>query len=322
MTDSGSLGTASGQVSHVVVDSAQVGQRIDNFLLRHLKGVPRSHIYRILRGGEVRVNGSRVKAHYRLEAGDRVRVPPVRLARDPFRSPRVPESVQAQVEASVLLEDRDLLVLNKPSGLAVHGGSGVPYGVIEVLRSTRPEGEMLELVHRLDRATSGCLLIARRRAVLLSLHEDLRAGQVDKRYQALAAGRWDENDRTVLAPLKRGRGGGGLGKVQVAEGGRFAHTEMVVLRRFTEASLLEVGLRTGRTHQIRVHAAHLGHPLAGDDKYGDFGFNRRLRKLGLERLFLHASELRFRLPGSRRRHHVRAPLDRELELVLDRLEVL
>jgi len=317
MVDPAAHNTDSPQVHHVVVEAAQAGQRIDNFLLRHLKGVPRSHIYRILRAGEVRVNGSRIKAGYRLVAGDRVRIPPVRVARDSGGPVAVADAVRAEVEASILLEDRDLIVLNKPSGLAVHGGSGVPYGVIEVLRQSRPEGEMLELVHRLDRATSGCLLIARRREVLLSLHQDLRSGQVDKRYHALAAGRWREDERTVLAPLSRGSGG--RGKVQVAAGGRHAHTEMHVVRRFAEATLLEVGLRTGRTHQIRVHAAHLGHPLAGDDKYGDFAFNRRLRKVGLRRLFLHATELRFSLPGARRRYRVRAPLGSDLEQVLERL---
>jgi len=316
MADTASQNSAPTQVHHVVVEAPHAGQRIDNFLLRHLKGVPRSHIYRILRGGQVRVNGSRIKAAYRLALGDRVRLPPVRLGGEPGGAVKVPEGVCAEVEASILREDRDLIVINKPSGLAVHGGSGVPYGVIEVLRQSRPAGEMLELVHRLDRATSGCLLIARRREVLLSLHEDLRSGRVDKRYHALAAGRWRDEERTVLAPLKRGAGG----RVGVAAGGRHAHTEMHVVRRFAAATLLEVSLRTGRTHQIRVHAAHLGHPLAGDDKYGDFGFNRRLRGLGLRRLFLHASELRFTLPGSRRRQRVRAPLGRDLEQVLETLE--
>lgn len=310
-----------GGVRQLVVTPERAGQRIDNYLACFLKGVPSSHIYRILRSGEVRVNSARVKPGHRVQAGDRVRIPPVRMAAPSVPGERVvPEPLRRGIEGGILFEDADLIVLDKPSGLAVHGGTGAPWGVIEALREMRSGDAALDLVHRLDRATSGCLMIARRRTALKGLHDALREGGVDKRYLALVAGRWQGRGRRIRAPLSRPRTGQGHGRVQVDPAGRHAETDLRVLRRFGRATLMEVRLRTGRTHQIRVHAAHLGHPLAGDDKYGDFGFNRELRKLGLRRLFLHASELRFRHPESGRAMTVRAHLPEDLTRLLERLD--
>ncbi|MEN8178932.1 MAG: 23S rRNA pseudouridine(955/2504/2580) synthase RluC [Pseudomonadota bacterium] len=308
-------------VRFVDVDAEWAGQRIDNFLIRQLKGVPKSYIYRILRKGEVRVNKGRVKAVYRIKAGDRVRIPPVRLpaAGDPIHPSK---RVQDQLEHAIVFEDERFLVLNKPSGLAVHGGSGMNFGVIEALRHLRPEQKHLELVHRLDRDTSGCLLISKRRSALRTLHELIRQNRVDKRYLALLAGSWRKGSRVVDLPLRKNTLQGGERMVRVDAEGKAAETRFKRVQRFRQATLVEAELITGRTHQIRVHSASLGSPILGDEKYGDAEANRWARELGLKRLFLHAHSLRFRWPGERQDTEIRAPLPESLENVLNKLKRL
>jgi len=306
-------------VQTIHIDSGQEGQRIDNFLLGFLKGVPRSYIYRIVRTGEVRVNKGRVKASTRLQVGDSVRIPPVRVAEKPLQ--RKPDTRLLQrLETAVLYEDTRFLVLNKPSGLAVHGGSGIHYGVIEALRILRPEQRQLELVHRLDRDTSGCLLIAKRRSALRTLHDLLRNNGVDKRYLALLEGDWPQDRVEVDAPLQKNTLKSGERIVRVDPAGKPALTRFRLRQRFSDSMLVAVRLMTGRTHQIRVHAAHLGTPILGDQKYGDEAANRKMRSIGLRRLFLHAESVGFRWPGEDRDLIVRAPLDPELELLMKRLE--
>ncbi len=305
-------------VRQVVVESGYQGQRLDNFLLAMLKGVPKSRIYRIVRKGEVRVNKGRTKVSYRLQEGDVVRIPPVRVAdkEHPVR-PGV-KTIEA-LERSIIYEDKRLLVLNKPSGLAVHGGSGLKFGVIEALRSMRPGEKELELVHRLDRATSGCLMIAKRRSALRSLHELLRTNGVDKRYIALVAGRWERDRESVDAPLAKNLLQGGERMVRVDPEGKQALTRFRVLERFSDVTLVEAELMTGRTHQLRVHLAHLGTPILGDEKYGNSLANRRLKKQGLKRLFLHARSLSFNWTEEVGRLRVEAPLEPALEQLLKQL---
>lgn len=278
----------------VGADSA--GQRIDNFLLGVLKGVPRSRIYRALRSGEVRVNGGRVRAERRLSEGDLIRVPPIRVgATMPPVEPG--ERVRTALEAAILFEDAELLVLNKPSGIAVHGGSGSSLGVIEAIRILRPDARMLELVHRLDRDTSGVLLLAKRRTVLLALHELFRGNSVVKRYIALVYGQWPADLRHVDAPLHKSSPRSGGRMVLVSSQGKSARTRFSPLSSHASSTLLEAFPETGRTHQIRVHAQHAGHPIAGDDKYGNKSFNALMRRNGVNRLFLHCSSMTFRHPG-------------------------
>jgi len=276
-------------VTLLEVGEEAAGQRIDNFLLRHLKGVPKSHVYRILRSGEVRVNKGRVAPERRLVAGDCVRVPPVRVA-----VPSEPAVVPAR-EFATIYEDEALLVLDKPAGVAVHGGSGVDFGVIEQVRQARPQAKFLELAHRLDRETSGLLIICKKRATLTRLHDLFRDGGLDKRYLALVKGHWRDKLRNVKLPLHKYLTAEGERRVRVDPAGKEAHSIMRLKGRWTTPlgpfSLLEVQLRTGRTHQIRVHLAHLGFPIAGDEKYGDFALNRALQKAGLRRMFLHAAAL-------------------------------
>jgi 23S rRNA pseudouridine955/2504/2580 synthase len=303
----------------VRVGEGDVGQRIDNYLLRSLKGVPRSHIYRMLRKGEVRVNRGRVGAAYRLREGDSVRLPPVRIS--PAQAPSgPPASILERLRRAVLFEDARLLILNKPAGLAVHGGSGIGHGVIEALRVLRPEEKGLELVHRLDRETSGCLALAKRRSALRVLHKLFREGRVDKRYLALLAGRWSGDKADVSLALRKNTLRSGERVVRPDKGGKPALTRFRVLRRFPEATLVEARLETGRTHQIRVHTASLGTPILGDDKYGDPQANRRARDQGLSRLFLHAESLALTWPGEERALRVRAPLSPELERFLETIE--
>lgn len=305
------LGHDAPQVRHQTVGDDADGMRLDNYLLRELKGVPRSRVYRLIRRGQVRVNSGRAKPHTKLAVGDRVRVPPVRQA--PKDDPgRPPDGLLERVRAAVAEETPDWLLIDKPAGLAVHAGTGLRFGVIEVLRADRPD-EYLELVHRLDRDTSGCLLVARNRPALTALRRALRDPAADKRYLALLAGAWEGGPRDVDAALVRDREIGGERLSAVAEEGKSAHSRFVPRERFRDAVLAEVAIATGRTHQIRVHAAHLGHPVAGDDKYGDRDFDRRMRGLGLKRLFLHAASLS--LPGIDRT--LAAPLPPELEAVLD-----
>ncbi|MEJ2590055.1 MAG: 23S rRNA pseudouridine(955/2504/2580) synthase RluC [Candidatus Thiodiazotropha sp.] len=304
-------------VSFIDVTSEDAGQRIDNFLLRYFKGVPKSHVYRMLRKGEVRVNKGRIKAVYRLQTGDRIRIPPVRVEQS---TPNVPsEKLQARLDGAILYEDDRILVINKPSGMAVHGGSGLSAGVIEALRASRPDAARLELVHRLDRDTSGCLLISKKTSVLRTLHELIRDNRVDKRYLALLAGSWRKGVKKVDVPLKKNTLQGGERVVRVDPEGKPAETRFRRLTRFAEATLVEVELITGRTHQIRVHSAWLGSPVLGDTKYGDETANRQMRELGLKRLFLHAHRISFRWPGEKRDMVVEAPLPEELETVLTKL---
>lgn len=272
------------------------GQRIDNFLRTQLKGVPKTLIYRILRKGEVRVNKGRIKPEYKLQAGDIVRVPPLRLPEQDAPA-TVAQGLLERLEASIVHEDKGLLVINKPAGIAVHGGSGLSFGVIEAFRQLRPEARELELVHRLDRDTSGLLMIAKKRSMLRHLHEQLRGDGVDKRYLALVRGSWPASKKQVQAPLMKNNLRSGERMVEVNSEGKEALTLFRVLRRFGDfATLVEASPITGRTHQIRVHAKHAGHSIAGDTKYGDDDFSREIRELGGKRLFLHAYALNLRLP--------------------------
>ena len=298
------------------VDAERVDQRIDNFLLNLLKGVPKSMVYRLLRTGQVRVNKGRVKPPYRLRAGDVVRVPPLRLPQQ--AGPSDPgQGVLQRIERNILFEDEALIVLNKPSGIAVHGGSGISYGVIEAMRKLKPDCRGLELVHRLDRETSGCLLIAKKRSSLRRLHEALREGAVNKYYLALCQGKWRGGSRLIDAPLQKNTLSSGERMVRVNAEGKEAQSRFTPRQHFKLATLMEVELFTGRTHQIRVHASHAGHPLAGDEKYGDKAFNRLMRDYGLRRLFLHAQRLRF--PWGSGELEIDAPLDEALEGVLKKL---
>jgi 23S rRNA pseudouridine955/2504/2580 synthase len=289
------------------VGEESVAQRIDNFLLRRLKGVPKSHVYRVLRSGQVRVNSGRVKPDYRLRAGDRVRLPPVRVAAAPAR----PAALKP-LALPIVYEDAALLVIDKPSGVAVHGGSGVSYGVIESLRAERPQAKVLELAHRLDRDTSGLLIVAKKRSALVELHRMLRAGEVRKLYAALVRGRWSGGAREIRAPLHKFVTAGGERRVAVHDAGQAAATRVRPIAAGGDCSLLELELLTGRTHQIRVHLAHAGHPVLGDDKYGDFPLNRALAKAGVTRLMLHARSLGFAHPLTGARLEFEAPLPPEM----------
>lgn len=301
-------------VSVSVVGPDGEDQRVDNFLLRRCKGVPRSHVYRILRSGEVRVNSRRVEATYRLALGDRVRIPPLRMA-EQAPKPFIPEK-----DLPIVMEDEALLVINKPPGLAVHGGSGISFGVIEQMRAARPKLKFLELVHRLDRETSGLLLLAKKRSALTALHEQMRSGAVHKFYFALVAGNWGRRERNIVFPLKKYLTKAGEKRVNVASDGQSARTIVRPIRRYEDFSLVSAELLTGRTHQIRVHVAHLGFPIAGDDKYGTAELNKALAKRGLKRMFLHAAELRFRHPVSGVTTVLEAPLHPELQRFLDTLK--
>jgi 23S rRNA pseudouridine955/2504/2580 synthase len=296
-----------GKVRWIDVAEDEAGQRIDNYLMARLKGVPKSRIYRALGSGEVRVNSRRVEGSHRVASGDRIRVPPLRVAQRDEKAPA------PHFKMPILFEDEALIAIDKPAGLAVHGGSGIAHGAIESLRSMRPEAKFLELVHRLDRETSGVLLIAKKRAALTALHESLREREVDKRYVAGVAGRFrNELQRVRVALAKRTTSEGGK-HVTVSSEGQEAETIFRRLARGTRFSLLEAQLLTGRTHQIRVHLAHLRHPILGDGKYGDFELNRELRKLGLNRMFLHAASLDLAHPITGERLRIEAPLPADLE---------
>lgn len=310
---------ASGGVEIVVVDAAQSGQRIDNFLTSRVKGVPHSRLYRALRRGEVRVNKGRVKPSYRLRSGDLVRIPPLRAAQTKAPA-RPPEPKLRHLLSAVLYEDERVMAVNKPSGMAVHGGSGLSWGLIEAMRALRPGDPELELVHRLDRETSGCLLLCKRRSTLRELHRLIREKAVDKRYLCLLAGDIQRKELRVDAPLRKNllRSGERVVRVDPA-GGKPACTIFRPLRRLGDFVLAEAELLTGRTHQIRVHAAHSGMPVAGDEKYGDAEANRHLRSLGLNRLFLHASALTFSPNYRERPLHIEAPLPTELRNLTEAL---
>jgi 23S rRNA pseudouridine955/2504/2580 synthase len=307
-------GRATG-VRKVRVDADTAGQRVDNFLRRHLPGVPKGRLYRLLRRGEVRVNGGRVRADHRLEAGDEVRIPPVRL-REEGAAPSAGRA--AAMLDHVLFEDKRLLVIDKPPGVAVHGGSGISHGVIELLRAARPDLKDLSLVHRLDRETSGCLVIAKKRSALRALHEKFREGTVEKNYLALVAGDWQHGEQVIDAPLLVTHRQGGERHVIVSPEGKPAATRVRLSRTYGRFSLLLCSPLTGRTHQIRVHLQSAGFPIAGDDRYGDAETNRRVRALGLERLFLHAQSISF--PDEHGNElHFTAPLPADLDRFLSRL---
>ena len=293
-------------------------QRVDNYLTRLLKGVPKSHIYRILRSGEVRVNSGRVGPEHRLKAGDRLRLPPVRTATRPG-SPAAAAPATPRLAARIVHEDDALLVLDKPAGMAVHGGSGVSVGVIEQLRRERPQAHFLELVHRLDRDTSGVLVLAKKRSALTALHAQLREGLAQKFYLALVAGRWRNARQAVKLPLHKYVQASGERRVRIDASGQAAHTIFRLQRSFPGYSLLEAELKTGRTHQIRVHLAHLGFPIAGDNKYGDFDLNKALARQGLKRMFLHACRLGVTHPVSGKAVTYEAPLAADLAAFLDRI---
>jgi len=283
-------------VTHLLIGEEEQGQRLDNFLIRRCKGVPKSHIYRILRSGEVRVNSGRVDATYRLCAGDKLRIPPIRIAERPQNE--VDEVAKQRVDLPILFEDEAMLVIDKPEGIAVHGGSGVSFGVIEALRRQRPEARFLELAHRLDRETSGILLVGKKRLALTALHDMFRehGAGADKRYLVLVKGRWMNATQHVKAPLHKYLTEGGERRVSVNAEGKASHTVFRLLARWPDMSLLEAQLKTGRTHQIRVHLAHLGFPILGDEKYGDFALNRDLKRGGLKRMALHAWRMALRHP--------------------------
>lgn len=298
------------EVRRMQITIAHAGQRVDNFLIRELKGVPKTHVYRILRSGEVRLNGGRVRAETKLNEGDEIRIPPVRMAAKPDHL-----QLTSVFPHEIIYEDDHLVAINKPSGVAVHGGSGVSFGVIEQIRLARPNAPLLELVHRLDRETSGVLFIAKTRAALVGMHDTLREKSGDKRYLAAVKGEWVNDRQHVKAPLAKFTQPDGERRVRVdKEEGQFAHTVFNLVERRPTISLVEAELKTGRTHQIRVHCAHLGFPIAGDPKYGDLGWNKALKADGLTRMFLHAKSFEFEHPMSGETLKVEAPLSRELAL--------
>ncbi|WP_306586897.1 23S rRNA pseudouridine(955/2504/2580) synthase RluC [Hafnia paralvei] len=304
-------------VKLVTIAADEAGQRIDNFLRNQLKGVPKSMIYRIVRKGEVRVNKKRIKPEYKLQSGDEVRIPPVRIAERDEAPVSAKLDKVAALNDSIIFEDDYLLVLNKPSGTAVHGGSGLSFGVIEGLRALRPEARFLELVHRLDRETSGVLLVAKKRSALRALHEQLRMKGMQKDYLALVRGQWQSHCKVVQAPLLKNILQSGERIVRVNAEGKPSETRFKVEERFENATLVKASPVTGRTHQIRVHTLHAGHPIAFDDRYGDREFDSELKGTGLDRLFLHAAALRFEHPNTGETMRVEAPLDKKLRHCLD-----
>jgi 23S rRNA pseudouridine955/2504/2580 synthase len=306
-------------VRYVEAAEGDVGQRLDNFLMRVFRAVPKSHVYRVLRKGEVRVNGKRAKPETRVALGDRIRIPPIRIDTEPQQS-KPSSSLQNFVSTTIIHEDRDLLIINKPSGVAVHGGSGLAFGVIEALRAARPELTELELVHRLDRDTSGVLVLAKRRAALREMHAALREREMTKRYLALVCGRWTLGKKTLDLPLLTNQKQGGERMVRVHPEGQSAHSVFMPKEHYGRlATLMDIEIGTGRTHQIRVHAAYAGHPVAGDEKYGDKPCNDSLRPFGLRRMFLHAQSLQFIKPGTTEQFTISAPLSDELQAVLKQL---
>lgn len=308
-------------VQYLNVSADQAGQRIDNFLITKLKGMPKSRIYRLLRKGEVRINKKRIDASYRLMKGDVLRLPPVFLEE---KAKQVPPSktTEALLAGRILYEDANVLIINKPSGMSVHVGSTVRVGVIEAMRHMYPKLTHLELVHRLDSETSGCLVLAKKRSILRELHAQLREGTVKKIYWALTQGKWKDSELRVDLSLHKDYQDGGKHVVEVNQKGKTALTVFHTIKSYKrEASLMEVKLFTGRTHQIRVHAQHRGHPIAGDDRYGDAEFNKYVRQLGLKRMFLHARSIDFTLPSLNQHIRVEAPLDPELEAIIEELEM-
>jgi 23S rRNA pseudouridine955/2504/2580 synthase len=307
--------TQTKSVQHLTIEAGDEGQRLDNFCIKHLKNIPKTHIYKIIRKGEVRVNKCRKPASYKLLAGDELRLPPVHgLLEKPKLS--LKESTGEFLKQRIIFENEALLVLNKPSGMAVHGGSTVRVGIIEALKHFYPQYPQLELAHRLDTETSGCLLIAKKRSVLREIHTLLREGKVKKVYWALTQGVWQPKEYRVALPLDKHFVAGGKHVVRVRAEGKEALSVFKPLKIYPGVSLMEVRLHTGRTHQIRVHASSMGHGIAGDDRYGEKEFNQKMRKLGLKRLFLHASRVEFTLPTNSQHIRVEARLDNDLEKIL------
>ena len=306
------------QVSFFTVGPEQTGQRLDNFLIKHLKGVPKSRIYRLVRKGEIRINKGRARADSRITDGDILRIAPIRVAESKDAGEPSVE-LRRYLNDHIVFEDEGLLIIDKPSGLAVHGGSGISHGVIEALRAERPDQRFLELVHRLDRDTSGCLMLAKKRSVLLALQQSLIGNRIGKTYLALVAHSWPRGKQTVNAPLLKNQLSSGERIVRVDARGKPSVTHFEVAKRFKDSTLLKIKLETGRTHQIRVHCQFAGNPVAGDVKYGDQGYNQKLQSQGLRRLFLHASQLRFEHPLSGDWVDVEAPLPVALESVLKAL---
>lgn len=304
------------QVYFITISIDNEGQRIDNFLITELKGVPKSMIYRILRKGEIRVNKKRVKPEYKLNVGDELRIPPVRVTEkvNPPLSPKLDKI--AMLEQTIVYEDEVMLAINKPSGIAVHGGSGLSFGVIEAFRALRPDSRFLELVHRIDRDTSGILLIAKKRSALNALHEQLRLKQMTKNYLALVKGDWSSSCKVVQAPLFKNVLQSGERIVKVHQEGKPSETRFKVEERFGFATLIKASPITGRTHQIRVHTQYAGHPIAFDDRYGDKDFDNALLKTGLNRLFLHAANVQFIHPRTGETMRLNAPLDNVLQKCL------
>ena len=307
------------QVIYVEINEDNCDQRLDNFLISRLKGVPKSRIYRLVRKGEVRVNKGRVDIKYRLAAGDVVRIPPIRVAERSEES-FVPKGLQAALQQGILFEDDGFMVINKPAGFAVHGGSGVSSGIIEGLRLIRPEARFLELVHRLDKDTSGCLLIAKKRSALRKLQEFFRNSEIKKTYQALLAGQWDRKKLIVTAPLLKNISKGGERIVVISKAGKAAETLFTRIKLFRNATLVEASPKTGRTHQIRVHAASLGHAIVGDDRYGSDEINKLFKNKGYKRMFLHAETLKFNHPVTDEKMTISAPLPLQLINLLNNEE--
>ncbi|XWY20586.1 23S rRNA pseudouridine(955/2504/2580) synthase RluC [Bisgaard Taxon 45] len=303
-------------VKMLTISEDEAGQRIDNYLLAKLKGVPKSLIYRIVRKGEVRVNKGRIKPEYKLQTNDVVRVPPIRVSEKEQAPISTKLNKVSQLENQILFEDESLLILNKPSGIAVHGGSGLSFGVIEALRTLRPEARFLELVHRLDRDTSGILLVAKKRSALRNLHEQLREKTVQKDYLALVRGQWQSHCKVVKAPLLKNELSSGERIVRVSEQGKPSETRFSIEERYNNATLVKASPVTGRTHQIRVHTQYVGHPIALDDKYGDKQFDEQMSQLGLTRLFLHAFSIRFTHPKTGEILQINAPLDQDMKGIL------
>ena len=309
----------SSNVQFFTISDDEAGQRLDNFLLAKLKGVPKSLIYRIVRKGEVRVNKGRIKPEYKLQEDDVVRVPPVRVAEKNELPVSTKLNKVAELESQILYEDEVMLVINKPSGIAVHGGSGLSFGVIEALRALRPEARFLELVHRLDRDTSGILLVAKKRSALRNLHEQLRVKTVQKDYLALVRGQWQSHVKVVQAPLLKNELASGERIVKVSEQGKPSETRFAIEERYQNATLVKASPVTGRTHQIRVHTQYAGHPIALDDKYGDKEFDKYMQDLGLNRLFLHAFSIRFEHPKTGETLRFNAQLDEKMKTILKKL---
>lgn len=309
------------KVQFVTINEDNEGQRIDNFLLTKLKGVPKSMIYRIIRKGEVRVNKKRIKPEYKLQHGDMIRVPPVRVSQsnhDNVPSPKFAKVVQ--LEDRIVYEDKYLIALNKPSGIAVHGGSGITFGVIEALRSLKPQQKFIELVHRLDKETSGILLIAKKRSALKHLQDQLRKKQMQKDYLALVRGEWQKHDKLINAPLLKKTLKSGERVVRVSAEGKPSQTRFKIVQKYQGATLVKASPLTGRTHQIRVHCQYTGHPIACDEKYSEAKFDNSIKEQGLRRLFLHAAQLEFTHPDTEERMTVQAELDSDLEAVLAKLK--